>query len=692
MLFPTLPDSVSAEEANTKVSLTVNPVIGIALDEAVTVEVLPTAEGTFSSNKANLSVTTNNETGYSLYLATTNGENTLTSNNPSTTETINAITLADGTDSIPSSDFTNNTWGYNLSTGDVSASDSTTYKPVPTTNGTTPINTPTEAPTEGSGDTYSLIFGTKINTALPSGTYSNDVVVSAVANPAYVPTISAMTNMQDVTAEICAASADGETATLTDTRDSNTYTVAKINGACWMTQNLRLSSTTESGGSRVLTSADSNVASSWEFPNNSLTSGNSFTEARSAINSNTSYGGYYNYCAASAGTVCNDTTKQDATQDICPKGWKLPTRDQFSSITNYRSAFSPVYSGNYNDGTLDNTGSWGCWWSATAHDSGYQYYLSYNSGSLGTSYYLNKDFGGSVRCVRSNPGTVTIEFNGNGSDGGSTASQQIAAGNTAPLNANGFTRTGYEFTGWNTAADGSGTSYADGADYAVTPATGDVTVTLYAQWGPSIQDFTNAQCQSLASNSNYTVYDTRDGSDYTVRYINGACWMTQNLRLSSTTESGGSRVLTSADSNVTQNWSFPNNSLTSGGSFTEARSAINSNASYGGYYNYCAASAGTVCSQTEQDATQDICPAGWELPTRDQFSGITNQRSAFSPVYSGYYDNGSLGNTGSYGYWWSATANGSISQYSLYYNSGSLYTGSLGIKYYGYSVRCVRSS
>ena len=115
MLFPALPEQVSAEEANTKVSLTVNPVIGIALDEAVTVEVLPTADGTFSSNKANLSVTTNNETGYSLYLATTNGENTLTSNNPSTTETINAITLADGTDSIPSSDFTNNTWGYNLS-------------------------------------------------------------------------------------------------------------------------------------------------------------------------------------------------------------------------------------------------------------------------------------------------------------------------------------------------------------------------------------------------------------------------------------------------------------------------------------------------------------------------------------------------------------------------------------------------
>src|SRR5699024_10520410 len=123
---------------------------------------------------------------------------------------------------------------------------------------------------------------------------------------------------------------------------------------------------------------------------------------------------------------------------------------------------------------------------------------------------------------------------------------------------NGFTRTGYAFTGWNTAADGSGTSYADAADYTVTPATGDATVTLYAQWGPSIQDFANAQCQSLASNGNYTVYDTRDGSDYTVRYINGACWMTSNLRLS------GGRTLTPSDSDVGSNWTFPNNSLTSG--------------------------------------------------------------------------------------------------------------------------------
>lgn len=44
--------------------------------------------------------------------------------------------------------------------------------------------------------------------------------------------------------------------------------------------------------------------------------------------------------------------------------------------------------------------------------------------------------------------------------------------------ANGFTREGYEFVGWNTKADGTGTAYAAGADYTLT----DAEDKLYAQW------------------------------------------------------------------------------------------------------------------------------------------------------------------------------------------------------------------
>ena len=42
---------------------------------------------------------------------------------------------------------------------------------------------------------------------------------------------------------------------------------------------------------------------------------------------------------------------------------------------------------------------------------------------------------------------------------------------------NDYLKTGYNFAGWNTAADGSGTSYAEGDPYNITS-----NVTLYAQW------------------------------------------------------------------------------------------------------------------------------------------------------------------------------------------------------------------
>ena len=73
---------------------------------------------------------------------------------------------------------------------------------------------------------------------------------------------------------------------------------------------------------------------------------------------------------------------------------------------------------------------------------------------------------------------VTITFNGNGSDGGSTAAQTASA--ATALTTNGFTRTGYTFAGWNTAANGSGTAYANGASFPFNTATADLT--LYAQW------------------------------------------------------------------------------------------------------------------------------------------------------------------------------------------------------------------
>ena len=75
--------------------------------------------------------------------------------------------------------------------------------------------------------------------------------------------------------------------------------------------------------------------------------------------------------------------------------------------------------------------------------------------------------------------TVTFEANGNAEYPveGTMAAQTVLEKTDTALNANTFTREGYNFLNWNTAADGTGDSYADGATVNLTENT-----TLYAQW------------------------------------------------------------------------------------------------------------------------------------------------------------------------------------------------------------------
>ena len=80
------------------------------------------------------------------------------------------------------------------------------------------------------------------------------------------------------------------------------------------------------------------------------------------------------------------------------------------------------------------------------------------------------------------PNTYTVNFVGNGSNSGSMDPQQFTYDQPKQLTAMQFTRTDYEFTGWNTQANGSGTSYTDGQSVSNLTDIDDGTVTLYAQW------------------------------------------------------------------------------------------------------------------------------------------------------------------------------------------------------------------
>ena len=69
-----------------------------------------------------------------------------------------------------------------------------------------------------------------------------------------------------------------------------------------------------------------------------------------------------------------------------------------------------------------------------------------------------------------------ITFDANGGKG-TMGTQTVKPNEATDLTANSFTRADYDFTGWNTAKDGTGTAYAD-----KTNITTNENVTLYAQW------------------------------------------------------------------------------------------------------------------------------------------------------------------------------------------------------------------
>ena len=80
------------------------------------------------------------------------------------------------------------------------------------------------------------------------------------------------------------------------------------------------------------------------------------------------------------------------------------------------------------------------------------------------------------------PIKYTVAYNGNGSTSGSMSTQTFTYGKSYNLAANGFVRSGYHFAGWNTKADGSGTSYADKQSVKNLASTHGAKITLYAKW------------------------------------------------------------------------------------------------------------------------------------------------------------------------------------------------------------------
>ena len=127
---------------------------------------------------------------------------------------------------------------------------------------------------------------------------------------------------------------------------------------------------------------------------------------------------------------------------------------------------------------------------------------------MASAYGIDDNPGGSIRCLvrQENTGITTVAFDKNAEDTSGTMSSQTYYANTInTLPANGFTRSGYAFNGWNTKSDGSGDSFADEGEYYAITGTNANNITLYAQWDKLIT-ITFATQGATGINFNDTVY------------------------------------------------------------------------------------------------------------------------------------------------------------------------------------------
>jgi uncharacterized protein (TIGR02145 family)/uncharacterized repeat protein (TIGR02543 family) len=306
-----------------------------------------------------------------------------------------------------------------------------------------------------------------------------------------------------------------------------------------------------------------------------------------------------------------------------------------------------------------------------------------------------------LKSVATSLPAYTVTYDGNGNTGGSVPSPQTkiqGVGLTLAGNTGNLVKTGYNFTGWNTAEDGSGTDYPVGASY-----TADANVTLYAKWtsseivgGPTVTD--------------------ADGNVYTSVIIGSQIWTLENLR---TTKYNDGTVIPRVPGGT--QWS----DLSTPGFCWYANSTIAAERQkWGALYNWYAVQTGK------------LAPAGWRVPTDEDWTTLqeylvangynhdgttsgnkiakamaaesewqsstttgvigndlsSNNGSGFAALPGGYRDDqGNFKSQNDYGYWWTSTINTAPNAWARYlYSDGEYLARYYDTMKHGFSVRLVR--
>ena len=385
----------------------------------------------------------NDNEGFAVYaVGYTNDEFGNTTMKPSTLAVSNAIATGTATSGSTSN------WAMKLTavSGDYAPTLETgfnDYHIIPDTY--TKVASYTSNTDASTGSSFKSTYGAFISQTQPADSYTGKVKYTVV-HPANAATpgmeISDLTYMQDFKT----LSAANKTSVLNsmqyntvynliDNRDNKTYQIARLkDDNIWMAENLDLGRTQLTTDlTSTNTNLDANAANitasifnSWIKTSGTktrtaaelipLTASNTSNNLDTDSTSGIPYGTLYNYCAASAGTICTEYSSDNVTSDLCPAGWRLPTGNttgEFQALynlTDYNTVAkmqSPITSGgavfalagSFSNSTPTYQGSYGFYWSSTVCDSGYMYIFALDTISIYLNTNYDRDSGNIVRCI-----------------------------------------------------------------------------------------------------------------------------------------------------------------------------------------------------------------------------------------------------------------------------------------------------
>jgi uncharacterized protein (TIGR02145 family) len=503
---------------------------------------------------------------------------------------------------------------------------------------------------------------------------------------------------------------------LIDTRDGHKYSTVQIGTQCWMKQNLNV-------GTRIdgLTNQTNNGTIE-KFCNND-----------SEVNCD-AYGGLYQW-----DEMMQYSTMQGV-QGICPPGgWHLSTDVEWTALANYlggadiaggkikstgtieegtglwyspnagatnSSGFTALPGGNFqfNEGTFANLGGETIFWTSTQEDAWTAWRRT--SANFRTNIGFDNDgkFNGfSVRCLKDNftpinqppssPNSPSPETGSTNQPLNTTLTWNCTDPENDPMTFDAYFGVENPPTLVSTAQ--AGMTYnpgllASNTDYfwKVVAHDNQGNTTEGPVWSFTTLSEVAWQCGDA-------LIDTRDNQSYSTVQIGTQCWMRQNLNIGTRIAGTGNQM----NNDTIEKYCYEN---------TEANCTT-----YGGLYQW-----NEMMQYSATEGIKGICLTGWHLPTDSEWTTLTNylggegvaggkmkesgtthwnspntgatNSSGFTGLPGGNYSWGSFSSLGSYGVWWSSTANSSDAwfRFMTYYSGEVNRTNASQTN--GFSVRCVR--